>query len=392
MVEFLNRYVSIAKEGSYGSSPGTAIFGEVDDESLETTLEMMSRNDISRQIAAKIQTGTEYSAGSLNLAMQVDDFLGMLIHSILPDDKATSGSPNSHQFEAASYGSNDRSSDSATSTTVFSTSTAYGIGEYVYYLGDLWRFTATHSAGAWDASDAYKIEYPSFTVVVGREDKQHTFTGMMVDKLSLSANIGEYVMLGVDFVGRAESDVGDLAVPNFDGVALNALHFANGNVFFSDGGDVSATASAKVKSISFDVSLNRDTDNSYGLGSSTYRTAPASQLMEVSGSVEFNEVVYTAVADEPTYQLMTAEGGLALLNKAHDGAPVMKLTFAEEDVAENILTIEFSHLQFEAPTGASVSGRDTNTMSVNFTALMNPLSGRSLSMTLAGANIQTAAY
>ena len=77
MVEFLNRYVSIAKEGSYGSSPGTAIFGEVDDESLETTLEMMSRNDISRQIAAKIQTGTEYSAGSLNLAMQVDDFLGM---------------------------------------------------------------------------------------------------------------------------------------------------------------------------------------------------------------------------------------------------------------------------------------------------------------------------
>ena len=389
MVEFLNRYVSIAKEGSYGSSPGTAIFGEVDDESLETTLEMMSRNDISRQIAAKIQTGTEYSAGSLNLAMQVDDFLGMLIHSILPDDKVTAGS---HQFEAASYGSNDRSSDSATSTTVFSDAISYGIGEYVYYENDLWRFTSAHSAGTWDAADAYQIVYPSFTIVVGREDKQHTFTGMMVDKLSLSANIGEYVMLGVDFVGKAESAVGDLAVPNFDGVALNALHFANGNVFFSDGGAVSTTASAKVKSISFDVSLNRDTDNSYGLGSSTYRTAPASQLMEVSGSVEFNEVVYTAAADEPTYQLMTAEGGLALLNKAHDGAPVMKLTFAEEDVAANILTIEFSHLQFEAPTGASVSGRDTNTMSVNFTALMNPLSGRSLSMTLAGANIQTAAY
>ena len=389
MVEFLNRYVSIAKEGSYGSSPGTAIFGEVDDESLETTLEMMSRNDISRQIAAKIQTGTEYSAGSLNLAMQVDDFLGMLIHSILPDDKVTASS---HQFEAASYGSNDRSSDSATSTTVFSASTTYAIGEYVYYLGDLWRFTSAHSANAWDAADAYQIVYPSFTVVVGREDKQHTFTGMMVDKLSLSANVGEYVMLGVDFVGRAESGVGDLVVPNFDGVALNALHFANGNVFFSDGGAVSASASAKVKSISFDVSLNRDTDNSYGLGSSTYRTAPASQLMEVSGSVEFNEVVYTAAADEHTYQLMTAEGGLALLDSAYDGAPVMKLTFAEEDVAANILTIEFSHLQFEAPTGANVSGRDTNTMSVNFTALMNPLSGRSLSMTLAGANIQSTAY
>ncbi len=388
MVEFLNRYVSIAKEGSYGGSPGTAIFGEVDDESLETTLEMMSRNDISRQIAAKIQTGTEYSAGSLNLAMQVDDFLGMLIHSILPDDKVTTGSPNSHQFEAASYASNNLSN-----TRVFNTGTSYAVGEYVYYQNDLYRYTSAHSAGTFSASEAYKIEYPSFTVVVGREDKQHTFTGMMVDKLSLSANVGEYVMLGVDFVGKAESGVGDLVVPSFDGVALNALHFANGNVYFSAGsGAVDGTATGKVKSISFDVSLNRDTDNSYGLGSSTYRTAPASQLMEVSGSIEFNEVVYTQVATEPTYQSMTAEGGLALMNAGASGAPVMKLTFAEEDVAANILTIEFSHLQFEAPTGASVSGRDTNTMSVNFTALMNPSSGRSLSMTLAGANIQTAAY
>lgn len=388
MVEFLNRYVSIAKEGSYGSSPGTAVFGEVDDESLETTLEMMSRNDISRQISAKMQTGTEHSSGSINLAMQVDDFLGMLIHSVLPDDVATSGSPNSHQFEAASYGSNKTSN-----TRVFNTGTSYAIGDYVYYNNELYRFTSSHSAGTWNASDAYKIEYPSFTVVVGREEKQHTFTGMMVDKLGLSASVGEYVMLNVDFVGKAESAVGDLVIPIFDGVALNALHFANGNVYFSAGaGAVDSTATAKVKSISFDISMNRDTDNSYGLGSSTYRTAPASQLMEVSGTVEFNEVVYTQIATEPTYQDLTSEGGFELINAGASGAPVMKLTFSEEDVATNILTIEFSHLQFEAPTGASVSGRDTNTMSVNFTALMNPESGRSLSMTLAGANIQSAAY
>lgn len=36
----------------------------------------------------------------------------------------------------------------------FSTSTAYKAGDYVIYDGKLYKFTAAHAAGAWDASQA----------------------------------------------------------------------------------------------------------------------------------------------------------------------------------------------------------------------------------------------
>ena len=53
MVEFLNRYVSIQKEASYGTEPtaGTGngeIFGEVDDESIQHNFELMTREDIQK--------------------------------------------------------------------------------------------------------------------------------------------------------------------------------------------------------------------------------------------------------------------------------------------------------------------------------------------------------
>lgn len=36
----------------------------------------------------------------------------------------------------------------------FNTTTAYAAGDYVYYNGSIWRFTAAHAAGAWTGSDA----------------------------------------------------------------------------------------------------------------------------------------------------------------------------------------------------------------------------------------------
>ena len=51
MVEFLNRYVSLEKEATYGTEPsGSQTFGEVDDESLATTYDLMTRQDMSRPI------------------------------------------------------------------------------------------------------------------------------------------------------------------------------------------------------------------------------------------------------------------------------------------------------------------------------------------------------
>ena len=49
------------------------------------------------------------------------------------------------------------------------------------------------------------LNYPSFTFIVGRERKEHTYTGMVGNRLSMSANVGEYVMMSADFVGKSES-------------------------------------------------------------------------------------------------------------------------------------------------------------------------------------------
>ena len=40
----------------------------------------------------------------------------------------------------------------------FSTSQSYAIGDYTYYNGSLYRFTAAHSAGAWVGTDAQAVQ------------------------------------------------------------------------------------------------------------------------------------------------------------------------------------------------------------------------------------------
>jgi len=394
--EFINRYISIEKEGTYGTEPsGTQTFGEIDDESISMNFEMLGRSDISRQQSSKMVTGTEYSEGGINMAVQVDDFLGMLLHGLLPDDTATgSASTSKHGLEQAFFGLNKR----ADATTLANKgswlqATAYAVGDYVIYPVDgcLYRFTAANAAGtAWVPASAYKIIYPSFTVRVGREAKEHTYTGMMVNSMSLTANVGEYVMASFDFVGKSESATSSLQTSSvlYDGVALDALHFANGTVKFDTGDGTIGAATAKVKGVNLSISMNRDTDNSYGLGSSTYRHAPASQQMEISGSIDFNEVVYTASQEEPTYDLLTAEDGLKYEQLAFDGASVMRLEFLDMETvgSPSSMTINLYHLRFEAPT-ANISGRDTNTMSVNFTALMNPLLGKAIDIALVGKGV-----
>ena len=271
MVEFLNRYVSIQKESTYGTEPtaGTGngeVFGEVDDESLATTYDLMTRQDMSRPIVGKSVTGTERSEGDINLAMQVDDFVGNLLYAFFPQDAQStpSGSIQKHILTEPSL-----------------TSASAGV-------------------------------YPSFTVRVGREEKEHTFTGMVANSLSVSASVGEYVMLSVGFLGKSESAPAALATPTFDGAALDALYFANGTVKFDDGSGSAPAASASVKSISFDINLNRDTDNAYAIGSPTYGRAPPAQRREISGTIEFNKVLYGDQSlDEPDYDALVASDGAA---------------------------------------------------------------------------------
>ena len=83
--EWINRYVSIEKESTFGVEPsGTQTFGEVDDESFKQTFDLLTRNDMSRQVASKAVTNTKYGEGSINFAVQPDDFMGLIMSSFLP--------------------------------------------------------------------------------------------------------------------------------------------------------------------------------------------------------------------------------------------------------------------------------------------------------------------
>ena len=109
----------------------------------------MTRADMSRAIAAKSVTGKEYSEGGVNMALQTDDFINMCFLGFFPNN-------------------------------------TYGSSAHTFDEGDT---TTAHA-------------YPSFTIRVGREDKEHKYTGMVASRMSLSAAVGEYVMMSVDFVGK----------------------------------------------------------------------------------------------------------------------------------------------------------------------------------------------
>jgi hypothetical protein len=321
MVEFLNRYVALGKEAgnAYGTEVAPTAFGEVDDESFATRMDLLTRQDMSRPVVGKSVTGKEYSEGGYNMAVQLDEFLGNTLAAFFPLTAVTGSSPKTHSFKEP--------------------------------------VTA--------ATDTYN----SYTIDVGREEKVHTYTGMVANTLSVTASVGEYVMMSADFVGcREKASQADIAAVTFEGDALDALYFSNGTVFFDNGdGSDQTDVSAAVKSIDFQVSLNPDTDNAMALGDSTYSSKPKMQRREVTGTVEFNKVLYGAQAtDEPDYTSLIASKGLAY----NDGsAPVMILHFTEEDSpTANYIKFNFYNIRWEAPT-SNVSGRDSQTMSVGFVAL-----------------------
>tara|TARA_R100001163_G_scaffold65716_1_gene64216 strand:- start:5129 stop:6190 length:1062 start_codon:yes stop_codon:yes gene_type:complete len=345
--EILNRFVSLEIEDAYGvenSSANTIYMGEVDDESFATRKDLLTRQDMSHYASAKSVTGGEYSEGGYNMAVQLDTFLGATLLSFFPKYSENS---DIHLFEEPVTGTE---------------------------------------------AEAGSFPYDSFTIRVGREEKEHTYVGMMSNRLSLSASVGEYVTMSADWVGCTEKDTTALSSSSlsFSGDALDALYFANGEVTFNNNGSV---ATGIIKSISFEVNMNRDTDNAYALGSSTYVRAPPSQRMEVTGSIEFNQVIHTAVAGSPTYDTLIDEDGLALNPGSSNDA--LKLVFKEEDgsggsSATDYMEIQFYNIRFEAPE-ASVSGRDTQTMTVGFVALYDDTAEAVMDVALKGGGMGTAA-
>ncbi len=315
---FDNRFVALLKEATYGTTPvGTYAFGEADDESIRHQFELLTRADMSRYGAAESHTGKEYSDGDVNLALMNDNFMGNVLLGIMGKDTiAGSGAPYTHTFTEVENGSS--------------------------------------------------LDTPSFTLVVGREEHEHYYTGAVVESLSISASLNEYASVGVNFMARAEGtvqNIGTLA-PAFPDDKV-ALYFSNAKVFFNN----NSTASDAVKSISFDINLNRDGDNACGLGSTTYVRAPPAQRREISGTIEFNRYLTAAVVSEPIYTDLIATDGLEFAPDADPADTALKVQFGDDTTAD-LLTFNFYKIRFEAPE-ANVSGRDSQTLSVGFVALFD---------------------
>mgnify|MGYP003132993284 CR=1 FL=1 len=322
--QFANRYVSLVPEQttatgvrSYGTeSAMTAydlvgtnpdrVYGEVDDESITHQFEVLYRSDMSRFGQAKSQQGKEYSEGSLNFAMQPDDFMGLHFYGVYGNDAVSTGV---HTFTESSSN-----------------------------------------------------VLPSFTMRVGRDEKEHTYTGMCINRLGLSASLNEYVMVSADYNGKAESSVGTLETPVFSGALVDAMHFSQATVKFNN----DSTASTLVKSFNLDWNMNLDTDMACSLGNTTYVRQPTPGLREITGSVEFAKVIHTAVESEPTYTNMITAGGHTM-NPTGSGDYAIRLEITD---GTSPCTIDLLHVRWEAAS-ANVSGRDSQTMSMNFTALVD---------------------
>jgi hypothetical protein len=314
------RYVAIDVESTYGAGAASIarIYGEVDEESIAHAFDLMMRDDFTRKGTRKSVEGTKYTAGDLTFAMLGDQFTGRLI--------------------ANAFGANSHS----------------GSGPYTNTLTE-----TSNDAG-----------FDSFEVFIGRDGKgtgsnlgtEYRYPGMVLDSLTIGANINEYVMCSASFVGCGMEDAENAPVDpsNSDLHSGDAFHFLNTSIKFEG----NANVSTRVKSVELSINLNRDTDNAYALGNVSYTRAPPPQKREITGTIEFNQMIDSQIAerDEPFFKELSA----GLLVDGTASSPAITLTFAG-GTNEN-LEIKLFKVQYDPPS-ANINGRDTMTMSVSFTAL-----------------------
>ncbi len=319
MTTFANRYVSVAVEHAYGDAQTADAYGEIDEESFNETFDVLQRPDMNRYGAQKAVDSKHYASGSFSMPLQPDQFTMICLHGIMG---------------------------------IHTPGTTAGVGDKL-----------SESSGA---------ALNSFTFRVGRDDKEYTFAGQVIESISISSSVGEYAMMSVNTTGaKAQfkpSDATSIAMATLATPAYtytgDAAHFVGAYVNFED----LATSSAYsqfVQSIDFEISTNRDMDNSYTLGSDTCVRAPPIQLREVSGSITFSKAILSGdvVTDEPDYLDLIRTGSY------HSGTatnPAISALFYID--ATNNIRFDFHKVHYEAPQ-TSVSGRDTQTMTVSFTGL-----------------------
>ena len=298
----------------------------------------------SNRPVSKTATGKRYGEGSVNMAMDTSPFFAYLCVGMYPKT-AVSGS-----------------------------------GPYVHALTEI-----AHADG-FDGGD----DYSAWDFKIYRDEKMHRYTSMLLNRLSIRANVGEYVQVSADFVGKAEGSDSQTS-PVAIGASLDdnphtvdALHFSQATVIFDDGSG-NTTATTSLASIEFDINLNRDVDASYSLGNDTCVRAPVPQRREITGNVEFFAPIHTDTFDEPTYAELIASGGSVYDPSA--GTPAIKLLFTN---GAEIVQFELLRVRWEAPE-STISGRDTQTMRVPFIALYDNTQNAMSKCTITSAQLGSSA-
>jgi len=342
MANMANRFFAINTEATYATPIVSALkYGEVDDESFAPNFDIMTRSDISRYGPRKTVIGMETSGGDVSWAMLGDEFTNKLIANTWNKGTTTgSSAPYTHTLEE----------DSATS-----------------------------DQKAAVANNIYKGTN-SLTVVVGREGRTHRYKGQSLNSLTISANVGEYVMCSASFLGCGEAVDSAGGTNEFivaDGATggapadtvfhdNDAFHFEGAHIAFEGGAETANDRSGLVKSVELTFNLNRDTDSAVALGNNSYTRAPVPGMREITGSIEFNRAMNAAdvADDEPFFKELAA--GLTVVGTAT--APALSVQY--NGATNEALLIDIYSLQYDAPD-STISGRDRQTLKVSFTALYN---------------------
>lgn len=324
-----NRGALMRLQTSFGTVGSAGqLYGLIDDESFQTTFDVNTRSNMTRYGATTTKTGKRYSEGGINMALDDSRFCASLLKGIFPTVSTTgSGDPYTHAMTEI-----------------------------------------THDAGRATAN-----LFPVYQFIVQRDEKQHSYTSMSLSNLSIKGSVGEYVMLSADFVGKAEGEdsvTSPAALAAETGASVpdagEPVHFQSAAVKFKN-----SNASTQVKSVDLSFSLNRDVDATFALGSETcVREAPP-QLREITGSVEFIAPIHATSLNEPIFGNVI-DGGAGSLYHPGSSAPALTLVFTA--TSNHTITIKLYKVQWEAPQ-STTSGRDTQTMSLSFTALYDEVKG-----------------
>ena len=328
MANLGDRYLGINKEASYGTTLVTGLeYGEVDDESFAQSLEILTREDISRYAARRTVIGSKYSSGDVSWAMLGDLFTGRII--------------------ANAWGKCTQSGSGTARTNT---------------LEEIKVDTVTATSGA------VTTGFNSLTIEVGRDGRAHRYPGQVLDSLTIGANINEYVMMSASFVGCGEDNSAEhaltAALTDANVHANDAFHFNGAHVAFEGVGTATAERSPYVKSIELNINLNRDTDSAMALGSATYTRAPLCGIREIKGTIEFNRAMNDAenAKLEPFFKELS-EG---LMVNGNNTDPAISLYFTGG--TNESLLIDIFKVQYDPPD-STISGRDIQTLKCSFTAL-----------------------